>query len=94
MWRKEVAKIDFWGDFQGLLEATGGWKGSKSGKIEALSYGWSLIPKFLGTLYKNMIFGQMCCSVQDNYSPCCLVTAQPFPGSRYRWPSKERISLT
>ena len=30
---------------------------------------------------------------EDNYSPCCLVTAQPFPGSRYRWPSKERIGL-
>ena len=88
-----VAKNGFWGDFQCLLGAMSGWKGLKSAKIEALGYGWSLIHKYLAILYKNMICGQMCCLVQDNYSPCCLVTAQPFPGSRYRWPSKERIGL-
>ena len=46
-----------------------------------------------GFLHRIMSFGQMWCLAHDNYSPCCLVTAQPFPGSRYRWPSKERIGL-
>ena len=35
---EEVGKMGFWGDFQGLIEATGGGRGAKNAKIEATSF--------------------------------------------------------